>query len=221
MARRTRKKGEKWDVFLYHLILFVVVHIVFVLIVGVLPLSELGSDSYIVFIKENFLNKGVNIYKIHTVNVISGIWKTVLIIHLVMELIETLFPSKKKKTIEKTREKRTKEKKESPNRAWFYLVVAGLLEIIWATALKVDMLAGPLLITLIVSFDLLIRAVKQLGVGTAYAVFTGIGTAGLVIVDTFVFQEPLSFLKVFFIILLVSFIIGLKWTSEAEGDVSK
>ncbi|MFD1609680.1 multidrug efflux SMR transporter [Oceanobacillus luteolus] len=221
MARQTRKKGAKWDVFLYHLILFVVVHIVFVLIVGVLPLSELGSDSYIVFIKENFLNKGVNIYKIHTVNVISGIWKTVLIIHLIIELIETLFPSKKKESIEKTKEKRTKEKKESPNRAWFYLIVAGLLEIIWATALKVDMLAGPLLITLIVSFDLLIRAVKQLGVGTAYAVFTGIGTAGLVIVDTFVFQEPLSFLKIFFIILLVIFIVGLKWTSEAEGDVSK
>jgi paired small multidrug resistance pump len=61
---------------------------------------------------------------------------------------------------------------------------------------------------------LLIKAVRRLGVGTAYAVFTGIGTAGLVLVDVILFKETLGFLKLFFITLLVLFIIGLKWTSD-------
>jgi paired small multidrug resistance pump len=65
----------------------------------------------------------------------------------------------------------------------------------------------------------LIKAVRRLGVGTAYAVFTGIGTAGLVLVDVAFFKETLSFLKMFFISLLVLFIIGLKWTSDSrEGS---
>jgi len=92
-----------------------------------------------------------------------------------------------------------------------------LLEIIWATALKMDMLGGPLILALILSFDLLIKAVRRLGVGTAYAVFTGIGTAGLVLVDIAFFRETWDFLKVFFISLLVLFIIGLKWTSDSRG----
>lgn len=101
--------------------------------------------------------------------------------------------------------------------AWVYLLLAGLLEIIWATALKMDMLGGPLILALILSFDLLIKAVRRLGVGTAYAVFTGIGTAGLVLVDIAFFRETWDFLKVFFISLLVLFIIGLKWTSDSRG----
>jgi len=92
-----------------------------------------------------------------------------------------------------------------------------LLEIIWATALKMDMLGGPLILALILSFDLLIKAVRRLGIGTAYAVFTGIGTAGLVLVDIAFFRETWDFLKVFFISLLVLFIIGLKWTSDSRG----
>lgn len=55
---------------------------------------------------------------------------------------------------------------------------------------------------------------RRLEVGTAYAVFTGIGTAGLVLVDVILFKETLGFLKLFFITLLVLFIIGLKWTSD-------
>ncbi len=80
-----------------------------------------------------------------------------------------------------------------------------------------DMLGGPLILALILSFDLLIKAVRRLGVGTAYAVFTGIGTAGLVLVDIAFFRETWDFLKVFFISLLVLFIIGLKWTSDSRG----
>lgn len=226
MVSRTNKKGARWDIFLYHVILFVVVHGLFVFLVGVLPLSELGSTSYLDHISDEFWNHGVNIYKNQTVNIFSGIWKTILIVHLIVEIVETLFPTKKKdeetkEVIVETKTASSKVKKMSPSRAWLYLIIAGLLEIIWATALKLDLLAGPLLITLILSLELLIRAVKHLGVGTAYAVFTGMGTIGLVVVDVIVFQETMSVLKLLFILLLVISIIGLKWTSGLQGDENR
>lgn len=213
------KKGTRWDLFFYHLVLFIVAHLVFAFVFGVQPLSQLGSESYVDHIQENFMKHGINIYQNHTVNIISGVWKTVLFVHFIIEIIETLFPRKEKSSKEKKVEKQVVAKKEKPGVAWIYLVIAGLLEIIWATALKLDMLGGPVIIVLIVSFDLLVKAVRRLGVGTAYAVFTGMGTAGLVLVDVLFFKEPMSFLKVFFIVMLVIFIIGLKWTSEPEGDV--
>lgn len=219
----------RWDLFLYHAVLYIGVHFLFAIIIGVQPLSQLESGSYVDHILDNFWNHGVNIYADHRVNIASGVWKTVLFVHLIVELIETLFPSKKKPEAEQTalvqeekaviKQPVQETKKENTGSAWGYLIVAGLLEIIWATALKMDMLGGPLIITLIISFDLLIKAVKRIGVGAAYAVFTGMGTAGLVIVDVVFFRETLSMLKVFFILLLVIFIIGLKWTSDTKGDV--
>ena len=94
------------------------------------------------------------------------------------------------------------------------------MEIIWATALKMDMLGGPIIIVLILSFDLLIRAVKQLGVGTSYAVFTGIGVVGMVIVDFVIFEENLSFVKIVLVMLLVLFIIGLRFSSDEQEETT-
>jgi len=117
-------------------------------------------------------------------------------------------------------EEQKKEAVISSSRAWAYLVLAGLLEIIWATALKLDMLAGPLIIILVVifiiSFELVIKAVRRLGVGTSYAVFTGIGTVGLVITDFVVFQENMSILKLTLVFLLLVFIMGLKLSSDKQ-----
>lgn len=235
MTKNKKKKGPKWNLFFYHVVIFIIVHFLFVFLVGVIPLSELGSHSYLDYILEHFINHSVNIYQNETINHMSNIWKTILIIHFIVELIETLFPPKQKtKTTEKVMEKRTStvisdmkkdvgiktnmKQRESGTvrRAWVYLIIAGLLEIIWATALKMDMLGGPLLIVLIISFDLLIRSVKQLGVGTSYAIFTGIGVVGMVIVDFIVFQESLSMVKIGLVILLVLFIIGLRFSSEQE-----
>ena len=160
-------------------------------------------------ILENFLNHGVNIYRNPSANEISNIWKSILLIHLILDIIETIFPRKEKTPdrhlrkdegiVEKAGEKAATDKKpdKNPGAAWVYLLLAGLLEIVWATALKTDMLGGPLILALILSFDLLIKAVRRLGVGTAYAVFTGIGTAGLVLVDI-IFQGDLGLSEVVF-----------------------
>ncbi len=185
-----------------------------------MPLSELGSVDYKEYIKDNFLNHGVNIYKNSMANTISAIWKTILIIHLILEIIETIFPKKiKKGKKELVAEEISDEKKEGrAGRAWVYLIIAGLLEIMWASALKMNMLAGPFIIVLIISFDLLIKSVKRLGVGTSYAVFTGIGVVGMVVVDFVLFQEEISLLKVLLVLLLVVFIIGLKISSNEQED---
>lgn len=221
VVTKNKQSRARWDHFFYHILIFICVHLLLVKIVGIIPLAELGAESYKEFLIENFLNQGVNIYENSTVNRISGIWKTVLIIHFIIEIIETLFPSKKKDNGEKIAKTAAKEDKK-PTSAWVYLIVAGLLEIAWATALKLDMLFGPFIIVLIISFDLLIKAVKELGVGTAYAVFTGIGAVGIVIVDFIVFQESLSFLKVLLIFLLVVFIIGLKVTGDdSDKEIAK
>ncbi|MGF7013694.1 DMT family transporter [Ornithinibacillus bavariensis] len=224
MTNKIKRDGARWDIFLYHVILFVCIHLLFVRLFGLVPLSELGSVDYKEYIKDNYLNHGVNIYKNSMANTISTIWKTILIIHLIVELIETIFPKKIKVGTEGKKElvaKEISDKKEEgrASRAWIYLIIAGSLEIIWASALKMDMLAGPFIIVLIISFDLLIKSVKGLGVGTSYAVFTGIGVVGMVVVDNVLFQETISLLKGLLVVLLVVFIIGLKITSNEQEDM--
>jgi quaternary ammonium compound-resistance protein SugE len=59
----------------------------------------------------------------------------------------------------------------------------------------------------------LVKAVQSLPVGTAYAVWTGIGAAGTVLIGIFVFKEPATFLRLFFIITLIASIVGLKVVS--------
>lgn len=218
MEKNNKQSKPKWDLLLYHVVIFISFHLLFVLIFERLPLSELGSANYMEYIKDNFLNKGVGIFQNRMVNRISAIWKSILMIHLIIEIIETLFPKKKKeKELLSENSPNTKEERAT-GLAWFYLITAGFLEIIWASALKMDMLAGPFIIVLIISFDFLIKSVKQLGVGTSYAVFTGIGVIGMVIADFLFFEEPLSLLKVLLVILLVVFIFGLKMSSNKQEE---
>ncbi|WP_082881217.1 DMT family transporter [Lederbergia galactosidilytica] len=75
-----------------------------------------------------------------------------------------------------------------------YLIIAGALEIIWASSLKHGGI--PVIIALITSFDLLIKTVKVVPIGTAYAVFAGIGTIGTVIVEIVMFGGEISLLKI-------------------------
>ena len=103
--------------------------------------------------------------------------------------------------------------------AWTYLSIAGLLEIAWAIGLKYT--AGwtklyPSLLTaaaMIASFYFLSLAVKTLPVGTAYAVWTGIGTVGAAILGILIFGESREVSKNVCIALIVAGIIGLKLTS--------
>ena len=102
---------------------------------------------------------------------------------------------------------------------WIYLGIAGLLEIAWAIGLKYtegwtklvpSLITGALMIA---SFYFLSLAVKTLPIGTAYAVWTGIGAVGTVIVGIIFFNEPLYFWRIFFIATLIASIVGLKVVS--------
>ncbi len=103
--------------------------------------------------------------------------------------------------------------------AWLYLIFAGLLEVVWATFMKLSdgfNKLGYSIITfigMIASFYLLSQATKTLPLGTAYAVWTGIGALGAVIVGFLFLKEPISVPRLVFALFLLTGIIGLKFTS--------
>lgn len=104
---------------------------------------------------------------------------------------------------------------------WIYLGIAGLLEIAWAIGLKYTegwTRLVPSLVTgvlMIASFYFLSLAVKTLPIGTAYAVWTGIGTVGAAILGMILFDEPRDALRIVFIALIIAGIAGLKATSAS------
>lgn len=73
---------------------------------------------------------------------------------------------------------------------------------------------GGFLLCLTISMLLLYKATQTLPIGTAYAVWTGIGAVGTVLIGIFVFKEPADFWRIFFITTLITSIIGLKFVSE-------
>ena len=103
--------------------------------------------------------------------------------------------------------------------AWIYLVFAGLFEICWAVGLKYSEGFSRLwpsvwtIATMIASFQLLSAAMKSIPIGTAYAVWTGIGAAGTAIIGFLFFKDPVSFWRIFFLVVLVGSIVGLKAVS--------
>ena len=103
--------------------------------------------------------------------------------------------------------------------AWIYLLTAGGLEFVWATAMKLSEgftrpgYTAVTIIGLIASFLFLAQATKTLPLGTAYAIWTGIGAVGSVIVGIVLFKEPATALRIFFAAMLVAGILGLKLTS--------
>lgn len=102
--------------------------------------------------------------------------------------------------------------------AWVMLGIAGLLEVVWASFMKLSegfTKPGWAVLTFLgmaVSFILLAKATKTLPLGTAYAVWTGIGALGSVIVGIVVFKEPATAARIFFAALLLAGIVGLKFT---------
>ncbi|GAB3654487.1 quaternary ammonium compound efflux SMR transporter SugE [Echinicola sediminis] len=100
--------------------------------------------------------------------------------------------------------------------AWFILFLAGLFEVGFTTSLKMSKnftdLKWSLLFLLCISlsFYLLNQSIKTIPMGTAYAVWTGIGAAGTLIVGIFFFEEPTHWLRIFFLLLLIGSIVGLK-----------
>ncbi len=102
------------------------------------------------------------------------------------------------------------------NTAWIYLVIAGLLEIVWAVGLKSTegfTKLWPSVFTLtfmLASFFLLSLAMKHLPVGTAYAVWTGIGAAGAAVIGMLFLGEPREIARIGCVLLIVSGVVGLK-----------
>ena len=104
--------------------------------------------------------------------------------------------------------------------AWGILVVAGILETGWAVGLKYTegfTRLWPTVLTvlsMILSIGLLGLAVRTLPIGTAYAVWTGIGTLGTAILGVVLFREPATVARMVSITLIVAGIIGVKLSSE-------
>ena len=106
---------------------------------------------------------------------------------------------------------------------WIFLIIAGFFEVGFATCLgKAKETTGTasllwmigFFVCLSASMTLLYKATQSLPIGTAYAVWTGIGAFGTVLVGIFVFKEPVHFWRLFFLFTLITSIIGLKFVSS-------
>lgn len=106
---------------------------------------------------------------------------------------------------------------------WIILIIAGIFEVAFASCLgKVKETTGNgmywwfggFLVCLTISMLLLIKATETLPIGTAYAVWTGIGAVGTALVGILVFKDPASFWRIFFISTLIGSVIGLKAVSH-------
>ena len=107
---------------------------------------------------------------------------------------------------------------------WFIIFIAGLCEVVWAIAM--DYSDGftvwyydvTVAVFLIISMILLAKALNMgLPVGTAYAVWTGIGAVGTITISVILGNETLDALKTLFVVMIIAGIIGLQFTSDAEG----
>ena len=106
---------------------------------------------------------------------------------------------------------------------WVILVLAGLFEVAFASCLGKAKVStgsemyfwyGCFVISLTISMALLIKATQTLPIGTAYAVWTGIGAVGTVLMGILVFKDPVSFWRLFFITTLIGSVVGLKVVSS-------
>ncbi|MBX2930359.1 MAG: multidrug efflux SMR transporter [Chitinophagaceae bacterium] len=106
---------------------------------------------------------------------------------------------------------------------WILLILAGIFEVSFTFCLgKAKNTSGNeatfwyigFVIALLLSMTLLMKAIETIPLGTAYAVWTGIGAVGTVLIGIFIFKDPSNFWRIFFIVLLIGSIIGLKAVSS-------
>lgn len=103
--------------------------------------------------------------------------------------------------------------------AWFLLIIAGVLEVVWAFSMKQSEGFSKLtpsivtLVAMIISFWLLAIAMRSIPLSTAYAVWTGIGAVGAFIAGVTVLNEPLGAVKLVAIVMIVSGLVLLKLVS--------
>jgi len=106
---------------------------------------------------------------------------------------------------------------------WIFLIIAGIFEVVFAFCLgKAKETTGNemyiwyigFLVAVSISMGLLIKATHSIPIGTAYAVWTGIGAVGTVLVGIMVFEEPVTLLRLIFMTTLIGSIVGLKAVSH-------
>lgn len=103
--------------------------------------------------------------------------------------------------------------------AWVYLLIAGIFEVVWAVGMKYTenfTRMTPSVITIVgmvLSVYFLNKAMNILPVGTAYAIWTGIGAIGTVVAGIILFNEPRDWIRMFFLAMILVGIIGLKTSS--------
>lgn len=108
--------------------------------------------------------------------------------------------------------------------AWLYLIIAGISEIVWAYGLKAAHGFTDLkwsivtFVFIFISFFLFSKAMRQISIGTAYAVFTGIGAAGTAIIGILFLNEGTGILKMISLSILILGIIGLKLVKDEKED---
>ncbi|MEC3764502.1 MULTISPECIES: DMT family transporter [Cupriavidus] len=103
--------------------------------------------------------------------------------------------------------------------AWIYLVIAGVLEVLWAYSMKLSEgfsrpgYSAITIVAMIASFALLSLSMKSLPLGTAYTIWTGIGAVGAFLVGLFVLGEPASAVRILAAALIVSGLVMMKVSS--------
>lgn len=105
------------------------------------------------------------------------------------------------------------------NKTWLSVIIAALFEVGWVIGLKHAggvLEWGATVIAILVSFTLMIRASRFLPVGTVYAVFVGLGTAGTVLAEIILFGAPVQMEKMLLIAVLLVGVIGLKMLSKEK-----
>lgn len=111
--------------------------------------------------------------------------------------------------------------------AWLILIIAGLFETVWAVSMKYSeglTRLWPTVITvvaMIISLWLLAIALKSLPLSTAYAIWTAIGALGTVIYGIVFFGESRELIKIFFVLMILGGIVGLKVVSDKDSTANK
>ena len=107
--------------------------------------------------------------------------------------------------------------------SWLYVLLAAVVEVFWVIGLRYSSNVWEWIgtvIMIIFSFFLVIKACEKLPAGTVYAVFTGSGAAAIVLSDFLLFGAPFSIVKVLFIGLIITGVIGVKLTTPDEEQGS-
>ncbi|MBS1542481.1 MAG: multidrug efflux SMR transporter [Bacteroidetes bacterium] len=103
---------------------------------------------------------------------------------------------------------------------WIYLSIASICETGWAVGMKYSeglrkpVVTSITIVLMLLSFYFLSLSIKKIPLGTAYGIWTGIGAAGTVILGILLFKEPKTFIRMFFLLLLLTSAVGLKLTSD-------